>query len=63
MLKIEERTVVIKRNQTVERINVDIITYAPPPENAPPPEAFEPSGNDVEKNTEGPLLTDYSNTA
>ena len=54
VLKTDERTVVIQRNQDVERINADRITYPPPPENAPPPEAFAPISNDIDKNTEGP---------
>ena len=54
MVKIDERTILIQRNQDVERINADRITYAPPPENAPPPEAFAPISNDIDKNTEGP---------
>ena len=48
------RTVIIQRNQEVERINGDRITYALPPENAPPPEAFAPTANEIDKNTEGP---------
>ena len=54
MHKTDVRTVVIQRNQDVERINGDRITYAPPPENAPPPEVFSPTSNEVDKNTEGP---------
>ena len=54
MLKTDERTVVIQRNQDVERIKADSITCAPPPEDAPQPEAFGPIGNDIDKNTEGP---------
>ena len=53
ILKNDGRTVIIQRNQEVERINGDSITYALPPENAPPPEAFAPTGNNIEKNTEG----------
>ena len=54
VLKTDERTVVIRRNQDVERINADRITYEPPPENAPLPEAFAPISNDIDKNTERP---------
>ena len=54
VLKNDGRTVVIQRNEDVERINADRITYAPPPGNAPPPEAFAPAGNDIDKNSEGP---------
>ena len=54
VLKTDERAVVIQRNQDVERINTDRITYAPPPKNAPPPEAFAPTSNDIDKITEGP---------
>ena len=54
VLKTNERTVVIERNQDVERINADRITYAPPPENAPPPEGFALTTDDINKNTRGP---------
>ena len=54
VLKTDGRKVVIQRNQDVQRINADRITYAPPPENAPPPEAFAPTSDDIHKNTEGP---------
>ena len=54
VLKNDGQTVVIKRNEDVERINADRITYAPPPGNAPPREAFAPAGNDIEENSEGP---------
>ena len=47
VLKTNERAVVIQRNQDVERINVDRITYAPPPENAPPAKSFAPTANDI----------------
>ena len=51
--KDDGRTIVIQRNEDVERINADRITYAPPPENAPPPEAFARTCNDIEMNAEG----------
>ena len=54
VLKTDERTVVNQRNQDVERFNADRIAYAQPPENAPPPEAFAPTSNDIDKNTYGP---------
>ena len=54
VLKNDGRTVVIQRNEDVERINADRITYAPLPGNAPPLEAFAPAGNDIDKNSEGP---------
>ena len=54
VLKNDGRTVVIQRNEDVERINADRITYAPPPGNAPPSEAFAPASNDIEKNSERP---------
>ena len=54
MLKTDGRNVVIQQKQDVKRINAECITYAPPPENAPPPEAFAPTIDDIEKNTEGP---------
>ena len=54
VLKTDERTVVIQRNQDVERINADRIPYAPPLEIAPPPEPFAPTSNDIDKNAEGP---------
>ena len=52
MPKTDERTVVVKRNQDVERINAERITYAPPPENAPPTEAFASTSKEIDKNTE-----------
>ena len=55
ILKNDGRTVVSQRNHDVERIIVYRITYTPPPENAPPPEAFAPTGNDIAKNSEGPI--------
>ena len=53
MLKINGRAVLIQRNHDVERINADHIMYAPPPENAPAPEAFAPISNDIDKIIEG----------
>ena len=32
----DKRTFVIQRGEVVERVNSDRVTYAPPPENAPP---------------------------
>ena len=43
----------------MELINAGRITYAPPPDNAPPREAFASTGNDIEKNTEGPAYAVY----
>ena len=54
VLKNDGRTFAIQRNEDVERINADRITYAPPPEDEPPPEAFAPTVDDISKNTEGP---------
>ena len=54
VLETDERTVVIQRNKDLERITVDRITYAPPPENAPPPEEFASTSDDIDKNAEGP---------
>ena len=54
ILKKNGRTVVIQRNEDVERINADRITYALPPQNAPPQEAFALTGKEIEKNSEGP---------
>ena len=54
VLKTDEWTVLIQRNQDIERINADRITYAPPPENMPPTESFALISNDIGKNTEGP---------
>ena len=54
ILKNDGLTVVIQRKEDVERINADRITYAPLSGNAPPPEAFAPAGNDIEKNSGGP---------
>ena len=54
VLKNDGRTLVIQRNEDVERINADRITYAPPPEDAPQPEAFAPTADNISKNTEGP---------
>ena len=51
LLKTDGRTVVFQRNQDVKRINVDRITYAPPPENAPPPEAFARITDYIDENT------------
>ena len=60
ILKNDGRTVLIRQNQDVERINGDRNTYAPPRENAPPPEAFELPGNAIEKNTEEPTYVVYN---
>ena len=54
VLKNDGLKVVMQRNENVERINAYRMTYAPPPGNAPPPEAFPPAGNDIQKNSEGP---------
>ena len=54
VLKSDERTVVIQRNQDVERFNADRITYATSPENAPAPDAVAPISNEIDKNAEGP---------
>ena len=39
----DKRTFVIQRREVVERVNSDRVTYAPPPENAPPILRFETS--------------------
>ena len=52
VLKTDGRAVVTQRNQDVERINADRITYAPP-------EAFAPTSDDIDKNTEGPTYVVY----
>ena len=54
ILKNHGRKFVIQRKDDVERINADRITYAPPPENASPPEAIAPTNNDIDKKTDGP---------
>ena len=44
----------IQRREVVERVNSDRVTYAPPPENAPPILRFEASTTDIlEKNIDG----------
>ena len=49
----DRRTVVIQRDDEVERVNSDRITYAPPPPDVPPPEPLEATAEDLaEKNTE-----------
>ena len=50
----DKRTFVIQRGEVVERVNSDRVTYAPPPENAPPILRFEASTADIlEKNIDG----------
>ena len=50
----DKRTFVIQRGEVVERVNSDRVTYAPPPENAPPILRFEASTTDIlEKNIDG----------
>ena len=54
MLKNDRRTFVIQRGDEVERVNSDRVSYAPPPDNVPPPEPFAATPDDVDKNREGP---------
>ena len=54
VLKNDGRTFVIQRDKDVEPFNADSRTYAPPLENAPPPEAFAPTADNISKNSEGP---------
>jgi len=57
VLRNDRRTFVIQRDSEVERINSDRVTYAPPPENGPPPEPFAATpAHLAEKNVEGPTF-------
>ena len=51
----DRRTFVIQRDDEVERVNSDHVTYAPLPPDVPPPEPLEATPEDLaDKNTEGP---------
>ena len=55
VLASDSRTFVVQRDDEVERVNSDRVTYAPPPPDVPPPELLEATLEDlVENNTEGP---------
>jgi len=54
VLKNDERTFVIQRDEVVERVNSDRVTYAPSPPEAPPPEPHAATEADLDKNVEGP---------
>ena len=54
ILRNDGRKFFIQRNENVERINADRVTYAPPPEETPRTEAFAPTVDNISKNTEDP---------
>ena len=60
VLSNDRKTFVIQRDDEVERVNSDCITYASPPPELPPPEPLEATAEDLaEKNTEGPTFLFY----
>ena len=51
----DHRTFVIQRDDEVERVNSNLVTYAPPPPDVTQPEPLEATPEDFEeKKTEGP---------